>query len=95
MQIFTPGEGWSEGAPLPLARGGTGKAVYYNGECYVFGGEVEVAVAPSPITKVSASRTVYRVDVYNPVTDSWREDTVRCPAAVPSPLHRSIRSVLL
>ena len=58
----------------------------------MFGGEVEVAVAPSPLTKVAASRTVYRVDVYNPVTDSWREDTVRRPAAVPAQTNLRINT---
>lgn len=80
LQIYTPGEGWSEGTPLPLARGGMGKAVYYEGECYVLGGEVEPSISPDPSVKISPTRTVYRVDVYSPVTDSWRLAEVPSPA---------------
>lgn len=47
--------------PLPQARGGMGKAVFFNGEFYVIGGEV-----PSQVFK--------RVDVYNPTTRTWRRD---------------------
>jgi N-acetylneuraminic acid mutarotase len=72
-QIYTPGEGWSDGAALPIARGGTGKAVYHDGECYVFGGEVDSPQSPSTGSKVNEARTVYRVDVHNIAGDTWHE----------------------
>jgi N-acetylneuraminic acid mutarotase len=54
-------------APLPQARGGTGQAVYLDGEFHVFGGETLNGVGATP-------DGVYdRVDVYDPLTNSWRE----------------------
>jgi hypothetical protein len=76
-QIFTPGVGWSAGAPLPLARGGTGKAVYSGGSCFVFGGEVSTSVAPSTSLKVADQRAVYRTDIYSVAGDSWSAGKVR------------------
>jgi N-acetylneuraminic acid mutarotase len=53
-------------APLPIGRGGMGKAVFYQGECYVFGGETLDGPGATP-------NGVYnRVDVYDPVTSTWR-----------------------
>jgi N-acetylneuraminic acid mutarotase len=53
-------------APLPQARGGTGKAVWYQGEFYVFGGETQNGAGATPMG-------VYdRVDVYDPVANTWR-----------------------
>lgn len=75
-QIFQPGQGWSRGTPLPLARGGMGKAVFHEGRCFVFGGEVSTDVAVSASDKIEATRTVYRVDVYDIATDSWSEAQV-------------------
>src|SRR5262249_22897574 len=53
-------------APLPQARGGMGKAVFYNGEFYVLGGETLNGSGATP-------QDVYnRVDIYNPATNVWR-----------------------
>lgn len=52
--------------PLPMARGGTGKAVFVNGEFYVLGGETLTGAG-------ATSNNVYnRVDIYNPSTNMWR-----------------------
>jgi N-acetylneuraminic acid mutarotase len=59
----TPGSGI---APLPQARGGTGKAVYANGEFYVMGGETQNGAG------ANSFHTYSRVDIYNPVTNTWR-----------------------
>lgn len=47
---------------LPQARGGMGKAAYFNREFYVIGGE----------TNQPSSATYNRVDVYDPVAKTWR-----------------------
>jgi N-acetylneuraminic acid mutarotase len=63
-------------APLPQARGGMGKAVYFGGELYVIGGETQSGAGAS-------SRNVYsRVDIYNPSTNTWRLGT-----ALPTARH--------
>lgn len=76
-QILEPGKGWKSGKDLPLARGGTGKAVFHKGKCYVFGGEVSTDVKPSTSRKIETTRTVYRVDVYDIANDSWSQAKVR------------------
>ncbi|MEZ6016191.1 MAG: kelch repeat-containing protein [Planctomycetota bacterium] len=48
-------------APMPLPRGGTGRAVWYRGEFYVMGGESNTAVYSE-------------VQAYNPITNTWRRD---------------------
>jgi N-acetylneuraminic acid mutarotase/glucose/arabinose dehydrogenase len=53
--------------PLPQKRGGMGKAVFFDGEFYIFGGET----LPSGTGQV-AGNVYNRVDVYNPVTKTWR-----------------------
>jgi N-acetylneuraminic acid mutarotase len=53
-------------APLPQARGGMGKAVYYNGEFYVLGGETANGSLATP------ANVYNRVDIYNPQTNAWR-----------------------
>jgi N-acetylneuraminic acid mutarotase len=77
VQIYDPatntwawsGSAGSTIAPLPQARGGTGKAVFYNGEFYVMGGETSTGAG-------ATSKNVYnRVDIYNPTTNSWRLGT--------------------
>jgi hypothetical protein len=88
VQIYTPGKGWTYGAPLPFGRGGMGKCVCYYGKCYVFGGEVDTKTAPSTSKKVSSSRTVYSVDVYDIETNSWGQAQV-CKAASRTFLSRS------
>ena len=63
--------------PLPQRRGGMGKAAFYQGEFYVMGGEN----TPSGTGQVSGN--VYnRVDVYNPVSRTWRLET-----AMPTARH--------
>jgi len=60
--------------PLPQARGGMGKAVWYQNEFYVIGGET----LSGPGATVN---NVYdRVDVYDPATNTWRLDE---PMATP------------
>jgi len=74
VQIYDPATGvWisssdpgSTIAPLPQARGGMGKAVYFNGEFYVIGGETQNGAG------ATANLVYNRVDVYNPVTNAWR-----------------------
>ena len=68
-----------EVVPLPVARGGMGKAVYARGEFWVFGGET--LDGPG-----ATSLGVYnRVDVYDPVANRWR-------AGPPMPTARPDRS---
>jgi N-acetylneuraminic acid mutarotase len=52
--------------PVPQARGGMGKAVFYNGEFYVLGGEtLDGSLA-------TAANVYNRVDIYDPLADTWR-----------------------
>ncbi|HZL38331.1 MAG TPA: kelch repeat-containing protein, partial [Tepidisphaeraceae bacterium] len=53
-------------APLPQARGGMGKAVFYNGEFYIMGGETLNGPNATP------QHTYTRVDIYNPLANTWR-----------------------
>ncbi len=70
-------DGVSGLAPLPQFRGGMGKAVYYQGEFYVFGGETQNGPGAIP------GDNVYdRVDVYDPSENTWRLDT-----PMPNPRH--------
>ncbi len=55
--------------PLPQARGGMGKAVFYGNEFYIMGGETTSAG-----TGQVAGNVYNRVDVYNPVSKTWRLD---------------------
>jgi N-acetylneuraminic acid mutarotase len=55
--------------PLPQARGGMGKAVFFQGELFVFGGETSSGPGALP------SKVYDRVDVYDPVENTWRLDT--------------------
>lgn len=59
-----------------------GKCVCMNGSCYVFGGEVWAQESPSQSKKISSSRTVFAVDVYDTNSDSWSPGTVRSLPAV-------------
>lgn len=70
------GDGVSGLAPLPEARGGMGKAVWYRGEFYVFGGET----LDDP--DANGNGVYDRVDVYNPTTNIWRAE-----AKMPNPRH--------
>ena len=82
VQIYNPfRNAWFSSAyststlrPLPQARGGMGRAVYPKGEFYVMGGET--------LTGAGAPLRVYdRVDVYNPITNTWRLATTPLPTA--------------
>jgi N-acetylneuraminic acid mutarotase len=74
VQIYDPatdrwtasGEGANGPAPLPQARGGMGKAVFVNGEFWVFGGET--LDGPG----ATSDRVYDRVDIYSPSSNSWR-----------------------
>lgn len=73
VEIYDPGTNtWrssetdSSLAPLPQGRGGMGRAVYYDGEFYVLGGETSTGPG------ATADRVYSRVDVYNPSTNMWR-----------------------
>ena len=57
-------------APLPQARGGMGKAVYYNGDFYVMGGETV-----NGGTGATSGNTYNRVDIYNLASNTWRLGT--------------------
>ena len=84
VQIYDPvagtwawsGDGVSGLAPLPQFRGGMGRAVWYQDELYVFGGETQSGPGAKP-------GNVYdRVDVYDPATNTWRLE-----APMPTPRH--------
>lgn len=62
--------------PMPSGRGGTGKAVFHRGEFYVMGGETSVSNDP----EADPGRVFAQVFVYNPVTNTWRQDA-RMPTA--------------
>lgn len=67
---------WSFASPMQFERGGTGKALYHNGEFYIFGGETESGAG-------AVEGNVYdRVDIYRPSSDSWREGV-----SMPTPRH--------
>jgi N-acetylneuraminic acid mutarotase len=73
VQIYDPAtntwtstESGSSVAPLPQARGGMGKAVYYNGEFYIMGGETLNGPGATP------DHVYNRVDIYDPTTNTWR-----------------------
>jgi N-acetylneuraminic acid mutarotase len=57
-------------APLPQARGGMGKAVYYNGDFYVMGGETV-----NGGTGATSGYVYNRVDIYNVASNTWRLGT--------------------
>lgn len=74
-QIYDPatntwtvsGRGPDAPAPMPQARGGTGKAIYVRGEFWVFGGETRDGAG-------ATARHVYdRVDIFDPVRNTWRD----------------------
>lgn len=76
VQIYNPGTNtWTTSfdvgstlQPMPFGRGGTGRAVFHQGEFYVFGGETVSGAG-------AVSGNVYdRVDVYDPQTNTWRLD---------------------
>jgi N-acetylneuraminic acid mutarotase len=74
VQIYDPaadrwiasGDGLGAPALLPQGRGGTGKAVFLDGEFYVLGGET--LDGPG----ATGDRVYTRVDIYDPVANRWR-----------------------
>lgn len=56
-------------APLPQMRGGMGKAVFFNGEFFIFGGETSTGDG------ATAQRVYNRVDIFRPASNSWRLGT--------------------
>jgi N-acetylneuraminic acid mutarotase len=78
VQIYDPasntwqwsGQTGSTIPPLPQPRGGMGKAAFYGNEFYVMGGETTNAG-----TGQVAGNVYKRVDVYNPVSQTWRLET--------------------
>lgn len=73
VQVYDPqtdtwqwsGDSASGLAPLPQARGGTGKAVYADGRFYVMGGETLTGA------NATANDVYDRVDVYDPIASAW------------------------
>ena len=55
--------------PMPQARGGMGRAVFVLGELYIMGGETQDGAG------ATADGVYDRVDIYNPITRSWRAGT--------------------
>ena len=84
VQVYDPATNtWSASfdtgstlAPLPNGRGGTGKAVWYKGELYVFGGETLTG------SGAVAGNVFARVDAYDPVLNTWRTEKL-----MPTPRH--------
>jgi N-acetylneuraminic acid mutarotase len=74
VQIYDPatdswtvsGSGPNAPLPLPQARGGMGKAVFYDGEFYIMGGETVNGAG------ATAEHVYTRVDIYDPRTNRWR-----------------------
>jgi hypothetical protein len=77
VQTYDPASGsWTTSddagsglAPLPRARGGTGRAAAVGGRLYVLGGQT--ASGPG----ATADEVYRRVDVYDPGSGSWSEAT--------------------
>jgi N-acetylneuraminic acid mutarotase/glucose/arabinose dehydrogenase len=78
VQIYDPatdtwedsGQPGSSISEMPSGRGGTGRAVYYKGEFYVFGGETSDSDDP----EATPGRVFAQVQVYNPVRNTWRQE---------------------
>ena len=77
VQIYDPASNtWASSsdpgstlAPLPQARGAMGKAIYYNGDFYVMGGETVNGGG------ATADHVYNRVDIYNVASNAWRLGT--------------------
>lgn len=73
VQCFDPQTGqWTSSAtgafaPLPVPRAGLGRAVFWQGEFYLFGGE-------SSLLAVNGKGVTGRVDVYDPLANTWRRE---------------------
>jgi N-acetylneuraminic acid mutarotase len=75
LQIYNPAtNSWQSSldvgsnlAPLPIGRGGMGKAVFAEGKFYIIGGETSTGPG-------ATSNNVYnRVDIYDPQANSWSQ----------------------
>lgn len=77
LQVYDPATNtWRSSAsagsglvPLPQARGGMGRAVFYRGEMYVLGGETASGAG------ATGQRVYDRVDIYDPLSGTWRLGT--------------------
>lgn len=73
VQCYDPATGqWTSSttgafAPLPVPRAGLGRAVCWQGEFYLFGGE-------SSLLAVNGKGVTGRVDVYDPLANTWRRE---------------------
>ncbi len=73
VQCYDPQTGaWTSStagayAALPLPRAGMGRAVWWQGELYVFGGE-------SALLSGNGKGVTGRVDVYDPLENAWRTE---------------------
>ena len=75
LQIYNPANNtWqsSQNAgsnldPLPIGRGGMGKAIFANNQFYVMGGETATG------TGATSNKVYDRVDIYNPASNSWSQ----------------------
>jgi N-acetylneuraminic acid mutarotase len=84
LQVYDPlSDSWetsdkpaSDLSPLPIGRGGMGRAVWFAGEFYVFGGQTRNGPGATDFGVYA------RVDVYDPLADSWRME-----AALPTARH--------
>ncbi|MBV1928947.1 MAG: hypothetical protein KUG81_05485, partial [Gammaproteobacteria bacterium] len=56
---------------LPAGRAGTGAALWYKGEFYVFGGETSDA---DPDPEATPDKVFAQVQVWNPTTLTWRRE---------------------
>ncbi len=68
-------DGGSTIPAVPQKRGGMGRAVFFEREFYIMGGETT-----SGGTGQVAGNVYNRVDVYNPVTQTWREERLMTTA---------------
>jgi N-acetylneuraminic acid mutarotase len=74
VQVYDPArDAWTSGdggalAPLPQARGGTGRAVFHAGRFYVIGGETQNGAG------ATRAGVYQRVDVYDPQTGRWHAE---------------------
>jgi hypothetical protein len=90
-QVYDPAvsawEALGSRAPLPLARGGMGRAVYHAGRCFVFGGEVPDSADVTVADGVDDLDTAFRVDIYDISQDTWTAGAVRNPPSLPPLTH--------
>ena len=84
VQVFDPatslwddsGQVGSNLVDMPSGRGGTGRAVHYKGELYVFGGET----SDTNDSEADPGGVFPQVFAYDSATNTWRQDA-RMPTA--------------